>query len=77
MSTTTLTYDDYLEAVIIGAVQYKNWRVGQTAFNILAQMRPDLAERIRATDADPFYSDHLPNGHDKIAVFLAHVRENW
>lgn len=73
----TVTYEDYLEAVVIGSVQYKNWRVGQTAFNALVSMRPDLAERIRGTDIDPFYCDHLPHGHEKIAVFLSHVQENW
>lgn len=77
MSAPTATYDDYLEAVIIGAVQHKGWRLGQVAFNYLADMRPELAEKIRGSDIDPFYADHLPFGHEKIATFLAHVREDW
>lgn len=73
----TITYDDYLESVIIGSVQYKSWRVGQVAFNMLSSYRPDIAERLRGGPHDPFYVDHLPHGHDRLAVFLAHVREAW
>jgi hypothetical protein len=77
LTVANVSYDDYLEAVVIGSVQYKNWRVGQTAFNVLAGMRPDIAEPVRGSTVDPFYADHLMHGHDKVAVFLAHVRDNW
>lgn len=74
---TTVTYDDFLEAVLIGSARHTNWRLGQTAFNALSDMRPDIAEKIRTTPIDPFYADHLPNASEKIATFLAHVREEW
>jgi hypothetical protein len=77
VKVSTVAYDDYLEAVIINQVKYMNWRLGQTAFNTLADMRPDLAEHIRGSDSDPFYADHLPAGYLKVANFLAHVREEW
>lgn len=32
-------------------------RRGQAAFNRLAELRPDIAERIRGTEADPFGDD--------------------
>ena len=32
-------------------------REGQLAFNVLYQHRPDLSEMVRATPADPFYSE--------------------
>lgn len=32
-------------------------RLGQTAFNALAQWRPDIATEITGSDADPFYDD--------------------
>lgn len=32
-------------------------RIGQRAFNALAAVEPDIADSIRATDADPFYDD--------------------
>lgn len=75
--TPNVEYSDYLEAVIIGSVQHKNWRTGQTAFNQLAAMRPDLAAKFHDAPFDPFYADHLPHGHEKVAVFLAHVQEEW
>jgi hypothetical protein len=31
-------------------------RYGQAAFNVLVRMYPKLAEQIRGTDKDPFYS---------------------
>lgn len=73
----TVSYDDYLEAVIIANSQYQSWRPGQTAFNVLRSMRPDLSEKIRGTAMDPFSADFMRNGHERIAVFLAHVREEW
>lgn len=36
-----------------------DWRYGQSVFNVLLTYRPDLAEKIRGTDLDPFYSDNL------------------
>lgn len=32
-------------------------RVGQKAFNDFAEKYPDLAEKIRGTEFDPFYDD--------------------
>jgi hypothetical protein len=81
MSTSTaVEYTDFLEAVIIKSVQYGHhhrWRVGQTAFNVLGQMRPDLAEQVRASDIDPFHADLSNTGHEKVAAFLAYVQEHW
>lgn len=76
-TTATTSYDDFLEAVIIANTQYQSWRPGQTAFNVLRSMRPEMAEKIRGSAMDPFSADFMRNGHDRIAVFLAHVRENW
>lgn len=41
------------------AVQMQNpkWRSGQALFNALLEVRPELAEQIRATIMDPFYQD--------------------
>lgn len=36
-------------------VQHPKWRVGQCAFNALLTCYPALAEKVRGTDADPFY----------------------
>lgn len=33
------------------------WRRGQCAFNALNRLRPELADKVRTTNADPFYRD--------------------
>lgn len=48
-----------------------NWRKGQAYFNVLSDVRPDLAERVRATILDPFYSDC------RLADFLYFLRQAW
>lgn len=73
----TVAYDDYLEAVLIEHVKHKNWRLGQCAFNVLCELRPELAEKVRGGPIDPFYCDHQPDGYLKLARFLAAVREDW
>lgn len=34
-------------------------RFGQLFFNLLNEVRPDIADKIRATDLDPFFSDEV------------------
>lgn len=46
-------------------------RVGQHAFNMLFDVKPKLAEKIRGTDYDPFYFD------TKLDKFWEFVGENW
>ena len=39
-----------------------NWRNGQTHFNVLCDMYPELAEKVRCSNIDPFHNDNiLPN----------------
>lgn len=35
----------------------KHQRLGQWAFNLLQEIHPEIAEKIRGTDSDPFYVD--------------------
>lgn len=46
-------------------------RLGQLYFNSLKDFKPTLADRIRASEIDPFYSDSL------IPRFKLYVLENW
>lgn len=41
---------------LVGYTEAHNydWRPGQAVFNVLAFVRPDLSERIRATEYDAF-----------------------
>lgn len=46
-------------------------RRGQWMFNLLARVRPSLAEKIRSGPLDPFYDD------SRVDDFLAYVTEHW
>jgi len=67
------TYADYLIAVedVYNAPGDTRWRLGQTYFNVLDGLRPDLANAVRSTPADPFYDDA------RIDDFLVFVQVNW
>lgn len=62
-----ILFVQYLHAVHEKKEVEKTWRMGQTYFNVLREMRPDIAERIEVTDDDPFYDD------GKIGAFLCKV----
>ncbi len=49
-----------------------DWRYGQTLFNYLLQHRPELAEKIRSTEFDPFYKTTSDLG--PFAIWLDY---NW
>ena len=36
---------------------YKDWRSGQALFNALYSLYPNVADKIRGSDYDPFYID--------------------
>lgn len=56
----------------IRAAQH-NERFGQAAFNHLALVRPDLSEKVRGTDMDPYYSE---NG-GRWNKFVQFIETNW
>lgn len=72
-----MTFEEYLvkSAQHLTASQTDDpWgaqRAGQAYFNVLADVRPDLAEPIRGSLLDPFYKD------DKLGAFLTAVGERW
>jgi hypothetical protein len=47
-------YNDLARAI---ALRGPGIRVGQAWFNELYRLRPDLADQIRATNIDPFFSN--------------------
>lgn len=50
----------------------KNIRLGQHAFNLLYDLRPDIAEQVRGSlNTDPFYQDA------KLDAFWRFVEDNW
>lgn len=52
-----------------------SWRWGQTLFNTLLMIRPDLAEKVRATDSDPFYASNSPTDV-KLFNFAHFMKDN-
>jgi hypothetical protein len=36
---------------------YRDWRIGQAAFNTLNEFYPEIADMIHGTSADPFYAE--------------------
>lgn len=68
-----MTFDKFI--VEIFKTQNKTgWRLGQAIFNVLAENRPDLAEKIRGTEMDPFYVQENPQ---KINEIMDWLEGNW
>lgn len=66
-----ISYGDFTSAVRNRFVSHPNERRGQATFNTLFATRPDLAEKVRATNLDPFYDD------SKLHEFYNFIEENW
>lgn len=50
-------------------------RPGQALFNALRELRPDIAESIRGTDADPFHVREVP--HPKFTNAVCTIEREW
>ena len=50
-------------------------RYGQIAFNMLNDVRPDLAHVVRGTNADPFYCNKTRD--PRFLLFIDFLQENW
>lgn len=48
-----------------------DWRLGQTMYNVLAEMRPDLANQVNGADLDPFHRDSV------IEALREWLADNW
>lgn len=46
-------------------------RRGQAYYNVLEAVRPDLANKVVGTDADPFYSDNC------LPLFFEVINREW
>lgn len=65
-----MTYFEYLEQVTASINSAE--RAGQTAFNKLAVIRPDLASQVRGRlNLDPFHND------DNLSAFYEFVGSHW
>lgn len=70
-TTRRASYTEYLDYVDYLSERNPAWRSGQTHFNALRRMRPDLANEVLGTAIDPFHLD------ERLPDFVAYVQENW
>jgi hypothetical protein len=68
-----MTLEDYFKEVDRSYQVNPTWRYGQTLFNCLVEVRPDLSEQIRTTKLDPFFKDDDAGLDD----FLDWLDVNW
>lgn len=68
-----MTFEEYLGQVDTAYHAETLWRRGQAAFNVLHQVRPELADAVRGRtlDLDPFVID------DNLERFYGFVHANW
>jgi hypothetical protein len=65
------TFEWYKNMVMARRIAEPHQRRGQYAFNLLFQVRPDIANEFRATELDPFHRDH------KLPDWLNAVEAAW
>ena len=58
------------------ASEHPDMRWGQAIFNYLYQVRPELADAIIGTDANPYYITNTMET-EKWEQFLAFIEANW
>jgi hypothetical protein len=63
------TFAQYQRAVEVAMRERRGLRKGQTFFNVLLELEPDLAQRLTDSADDPFYND------SKLPGFLLRVAE--
>ena len=59
MGASPATYDEFVRLVHTTFPNDGDIRWGQHWFNVLHNVRPDLANEIRGTVMDPFYRDYV------------------
>ena len=62
----------YFDAITRARV--KKERYGQAMFNHLFMVKPELAEKVRGTDMDPFYVETLDSRWER---FVAFIEKEW
>lgn len=71
-----MTLNDFI--VRVGEDMVKcgpQYRYGQALYNVLHEVRPDLARLVHATEADPFYASNSDD--QRIVKFWNIVTNNW
>lgn len=66
-----MTIDEWVYQATQYQIAHPEQRWGQALFNSLYDHRPDIANSVRATTADPFYDN------ERITLFLQTVEALW
>lgn len=66
-----ITFAEYQSAVVRMQRRHPEWRRGQTAYNVLRRLRPDLVDEVLFTPLDPFSQD------ERLEAFLSYIEEHW
>ena len=66
-----ITFAEYQSAVVRMQRRHPEWRRGQTAYNVLRKLRPDLVDEVLFTPLDPFSQD------ERLEAFLSYIEEHW
>lgn len=69
MKLTNKEYISFREQVKDILEEYPMLRRGQVMFNVLSEIKPEMARDIMDTDKDPFYDD------SKIPEFIKYINE--
>lgn len=69
MKLTNSEYIAFRKQVKETLQEFPMLRKGQVMFNVLYEIRQDIAEKVRSTDLDPFYDDN------KIPQFIKYISE--
>lgn len=62
-----ITYSDYIIRVGKALRDNPGWRAGQAYFNVLNDVDPESANKIRGTQRDPFHQD------SRLDSFMLHL----
>jgi hypothetical protein len=64
-------YAEFMTEVGRAIMKHPEWRYGQTVFNVMHSMHPELADKFRGTSVDPFYKDEMAE------AFVSACLEEW
>lgn len=65
----------YFDSLVLA--RQNKWRWGQAVFNLLAERRPDLSEKVRGTDMDIFHMMGPADNFGKWDKFAYFIATNW
>lgn len=72
MGVGTMSYAQFtINAIMYFGENRREQRFGQAVFNYLHHVRPDVADKLRASELDPFHSNSVPQ---PVWTF---IHENW